>query len=1502
MKTVRRFLVMLLVLAQLMMITYGAMPETVAADEAQLMCIWADWPDGENGWKTDENESLQAGISGLLGRTWMLVFYYGTETNPGDPIKREKLSFPDFVTAAVTEYVAEGYEQAVIELTFTGTGSDYITYKVDDNTTVQLPITVTLPGAGLYSSTTASDETYLLSATWTGDETYYIVPAGAYSDYQITSIEPESIPSYLNVEVSDDGEYATVTVNAAEYDAQMPNGWVQMKVNMQHETNSVLEWCGFQLIDGRNTEGGVPDSGDTDSGNTDEAQLMYVWAGDGYPSIENADSFYKNLTEWVGLRDYYAFFCGDTNDYGEAIDLANLSFPDFVRVTEVKGVNEDYKGKILCIEFVKCGSGYISYTVDGKPIAQMPISVTLPPVGLYSETTASESSYLGIDITWTGEETYNICLAPEYSDWTITRITDLPEYMRVEYKGTYAVLTIDNETFTEQSWVSFRVYRQQNGEEGKEYFNGVGFSLTDGRTEETLPVVGIYSSAEPSVESYLGGNFDYIGERHGMFRICLSPKYSSYSIQKIEFVSQPEYLWVDEINGIYANLMIDAEVYDQKASNCDLVEARVYLRDQSTPFICSFMITDARSGEGSSEDNQPEEMLPVVGIYSSAEPSADSYLGTDIKWTGKETYYIAPAGDWADYKITSVDFVPSYLNVEVSDDGEYATITINAEEYDAQMPDGWIELQVNVQHKTEANETNWTWCSFRITDGRAGLMAVWSGNGYPDFENNNIRKHFSETLGNSREYVFLFGTVGLHDEAIALTDLIFPNFVKVTMSDSATGEYAGKIFRLEFVACGSGYITYEVEGEVVAQMPITVSLPDIALHSSIERSIDTYVKDQTLAGDIGEVVTGWILWDPEENSNYDEISLWLSHANHEEIRTTISTTEPTSFEEYGVTFTPYLESGRIRVDYCVGVRLIFSIDVRGNINYQTDNIYLYSSVVAIRWADKSLGTVYYQDKLYTVGFGETTWNNVFILSSSHVNFGDESVGVKDLDYTLMVGAFKDYNTSNAQPADADFYDCIESVETTVLDWYNLDGGSQAKWNGSLGNVYDYPFIYGKTKALKLTAEADAGFVALLNTTITFRERNGKEQTTSFQTEVMYVPNSEELIGEQCLTVDLSSADTSEKLNAVLKNTAAFSEWLEVNYAEELAELRDAQILNEALGISGNSSVFIDVELPAVTYENIIVCGVMNPGGGVKIGGVWCQFSGIYGTEEDGKQTVMPGLKAVGDGYGGFSYSFILFCADEDCKMTYGDESFTCGILADTTGWGSSLGSIGVYGCTFEGFDYGLRGGADCIAVDRGNRFINCKVGWLLDGAIATYPDNSLDPTTGSTYINCDTAIKVIGLPLNVSPYYFRVNNCDFINNGCDFDVTAPGVFYFYANYYGALLPDVEMPTSSLDMVYRLPIIRGEDEDTLVVTNPRYAFAISYPSDALGNFLVVDLLRPLIVINGEAGNLVFDSNDFSEKLEEAEEDCEIVIVDEKEEQKGKWKFDKDKKKDKDKDKQ
>lgn len=156
---------------------------------------------------------------------------------------------------------------------------------------------------------------------------------------------------------------------------------------------------------------------------------------------------------------------------------------------------------------------------------------------------------------------------------------------------------------------------------------------------------------------------------------------------------------------------------------------------------------------------------------------------------------------------------------------------------------------------------------------------------------------------------------------------------------------------------------------------------------------------------------------------------------------------------------------------------------------------------------------------------------------------------------------------------------------------------------------------------------------------------------------------------------------------------------------------------------------------------------------------------------------------------------------------------------------------------------------------------------------------------------------------NMTAFYFRIVDSNFIGNACDVDMQTGGTVYLYRNYYadtrdtGALAEAVEafdyssggdLAIDASMIAYSRPKIRlSEESGGAVITNPRWLYPVFGNSlwEGKANLLVADWSGDTRILNAEADELALDAAAFEGSGEKT-----VEVLDEQEQTLGAWTFD------------
>lgn len=112
-------------------------------------------------------------------------------------------------------------------------------------------------------------------------------------------------------------------------------------------------------------------------------------------------------------------------------------------------------------------------------------------------------------------------------------------------------------------------------------------------------------------------------------------------------------------------------------------------------------------------------------------------------------------------------------------------------------------------------------------------------------------------------------------------------------------------------------------------------------------------------------------------------------------------------------------------------------------------------------------------------------------------------------------------------------------------------------------------------------------------------------------------------------------------------------------------------------------------------------------------------------------------------------------------------------------------AINVEDCVFYNYPLACDGTEGIITLTGGNLFVNNDVAALVDAK--EHEQGNRAHWVENTFINNGTAVQVKSFGAFLSSWYFRITDCNFINNGTDLDIQDKGTVYLYNNYFGHLV-------------------------------------------------------------------------------------------------------------------
>ncbi len=403
--------------------------------------LYFRWP--AEGMVEDTNFETQKVWNTSVNSTGTVFAYF---MNNGDETRLDYTqltsSNPDVVT------VESSNTLNAIALETQGFGEAKIQYKVGDQT-YSFDVVVGLPQVGYYSSPEASPETYLEEFEWTNEgDKFYVV---AIDGWKINNIELESdLDDIADYAIAENKEYATITVVG--------------------EPQNNRDYTIFSEIIREYEDGGSETRNQRRSLRFVNAKpgLKFHWGewdGDVFYEKQN-DGWFTDCERVKGENPFLFFYFveGDTATRLSVSDLTT-SNSDIVSLTQCHA-----NGDAVEVHANDFGIAQISYVKDGVTYS-VDVNVTLPELGYYSTTEASEDTYIR---SFSVNEENNTFYFVGRDGWKLTNFNlegHLAEIATCEVKeeGAYAVITV-NGTPSNGQWYEVR-YDAVNEDMGRSLSN-----------------------------------------------------------------------------------------------------------------------------------------------------------------------------------------------------------------------------------------------------------------------------------------------------------------------------------------------------------------------------------------------------------------------------------------------------------------------------------------------------------------------------------------------------------------------------------------------------------------------------------------------------------------------------------------------------------------------------------------------------------------------------------------------------------------------------------------------------------------------------------------------------------------------------------------------------------------------------------------------------------------------------------------------------------------------
>ena len=499
-----------------------------------------------------------------------------------------------------------------------------------------------------------------------------------------------------------------------------------------------------------------------------------------------------------------------------------------------------------------------------------------------------------------------------------------------------------------------------------------------------------------------------------------------------------------------------------------------------------------------------------------------------------------------------------------------------------------------------------------------------------------------------------------------------------------------------------------------------------------------------------------------------------------------------------VTVTPVEDEGWFWISYTlVGDDFRVDASIDGYVGNNDPNAGD-ESTIELRYAGETVtvGTGFMQSGSLRLGAG--TYGDSFS-PNEHKRFS----------WQFVLGGLRFYqDQQNETYATAGFFDRIESC-CVELD---LNSGTPPTVSEPVKVSYselDDAMLY----TFDVRSEADTPFNVTMSVTFTYREDSGELSTYTVRNTVFYRETTDEI-------VDASDLDTTAKLNAVLASRAALSQYLQ----------------EKGVDFAWEGTVVLD--LPAVEYQDLIVCSVLDTQGVYGVA--------LRGHTENQVQTTMHGLEDRGGLNFIVDMNFTANGVTQSCGM---EEPFTCGVLVTCNGHAGESSIYGVDDCSFSGFKYAVRGTASGYQGSvMGCTITDCEYGVYVDCPDLNAAGNS--ELSWCTFIRCQDAIYITKLPKTITAYMYRIHDNIMIGCGRDINIADAGTFFCYGNFFGS------------DRDTRRTALLNSGESTRIIANPCRRSA----GWGVGAEYWIDPALPTEILNGEAGNMTIDAEAFDEEQE------------------------------------
>ena len=321
-----------------------------------------DWYEGtvEKIWDNDPQSRLELAPNDVA--YIQLAYFDGQDYHSID----DGYTIPDVLEKA------ERKQEKCQALRAVGFGSGTITYTVDGET-YSLPVSVTLPKVGFYKSDTATEENFLQSWSYTGENDIFYLLWPENATLQSLTFDENSRTAIQVLNTTD--RFAQIKVLSYV-------DWIGVDVRFRYEGQDHDDGYNARLHLENNAPG-----------------LSFLWV-DGDWNRDDTFTIWEDQDPQSQLNmavDGNAFIQLNFHDgQGNSQPVTDL---DNVAVSGAVSLEKTVQGQYLVLRPEDFGSGTITYTVNGKAYT-LPVVVELPELGFYDTAELPEEGSEGWEAEW----------------------------------------------------------------------------------------------------------------------------------------------------------------------------------------------------------------------------------------------------------------------------------------------------------------------------------------------------------------------------------------------------------------------------------------------------------------------------------------------------------------------------------------------------------------------------------------------------------------------------------------------------------------------------------------------------------------------------------------------------------------------------------------------------------------------------------------------------------------------------------------------------------------------------------------------------------------------------------------------------------------------------------------------------------------------------------------------------------------------------------------------